>query len=150
MTAQSGRPPGRIMAFDFGKKRIGVAVSDEGRVLAQAVATVQVKAKAPLLPRLLDLIVEYGPTELLVGFPLNMDGSEGPSARASAAFAGDLGAASGLAVSLWDERLTTAWAERSLIEQDFRRKKRREVIDQVAAVLLLQGYLDRQRGGDAP
>jgi putative Holliday junction resolvase len=150
MSGEIGRHPGRIMAFDHGKRRIGVAVSDERRLLAQAVATIHVSSKAPALPRILELIGEYRPYELVVGHPLNMDGSAGPSAIRCEAFARELGEASSLPVSLWDERLTTSWAERSLIEQDFRRADRRKVIDQVAAVLLLQGFLDHRRLKEAP
>ncbi len=137
---------GKILALDLGRKRIGVAMSDEGGTHAFPLVTVQVVSGAKALARILELIGEQRPGELLVGLPLNMNGSRGPEALRCEAFARRLAEASGLPVSLWDERLTTAWAERSLIEQDVRRRRRRQVIDQAAAVLLLQGYLESRRG----
>jgi len=92
-----------------------------------------------------NLVREHQPTELVVGLPLNMNGSKGASAELCEEFARRLGEASGLPVHLEDERLTTAWAERSLIEQNMRRSRRRQVIDQAAATLLLQGWLARRR-----
>lgn len=138
---------GRVMAVDPGRRRIGVAISDETGLLAHPVATIHVRGADQALEELLALVREHRPVEIVVGLPLNMDGTRGPEAERAERFARRLEAASGLAVSLHDERLTTAWAERTLIERDLSRAKRRKVVDRLAAVILLQGWLDRRRAG---
>jgi putative Holliday junction resolvase len=140
--------PGKILAFDLGSKRIGVAAGDEAHGMAFPLVTLPVTSRAATLDRIMELVLEHRPAALVVGLPLNMNGSRGPAAARCEEFALRLGAASGLPVHLEDERLTTAWAERSLVEQNLRRNRRREVIDQAAAVLLLQGWLERRRSSE--
>lgn len=134
----------RVMGLDVGTKTVGVAVSDELGITAQGVTTVRRKNKQVDLAGLRKLIEDYGVQRIVVGLPLNMDGSEGPRALACRKYGEELGLASGLPVTLWDERLTTVAAERALLEADVSREKRRAVIDQVAACLMLQGWLDAQ------
>jgi putative Holliday junction resolvase len=134
------------MAVDVGTRRIGLAVSDECRRVAFPLVTVQVTSLARALDRVAELAREQGATALVVGLPVNMDGSEGPSARRCRRAAALLEERSGLPVTLADERLTTAMAQRSLIEADVSRSRRREVIDQAAAVLLLRDHLGETPG----
>jgi putative Holliday junction resolvase len=140
----------RIIGFDFGEKTIGVAVSDPLGMIAQGVKTIRRKGWKTDLALLRDIIHEYKAERLVVGLPRNMNGSLGPSADKVQEFIEKLRIFD-LPVIAEDERLTTVMAERALIEGDVSRKKRRMVIDQVAAALILQGYLDRfERGkGDA-
>lgn len=143
----------RTMGLDVGTKTVGVAVSDGLGITAQGVTTVRRTGLKADLAELERLIAEYEVTRAVVGLPLNMDGSEGERAAASRKFGEALGKATGLPVEYWDERLTTVAAERVLIEADVSRKKRRAVIDQMAAQLILQGWLDAHRpapAGDEP
>jgi putative holliday junction resolvase len=130
------------MGLDVGSKTIGVAASDELGLTAQPVTTVRRTNFKADLAELKRLAQERGITQLVVGLPLNMDGSEGPSA-AEARKVGDAAAqATALPVLYWDERMTTVAAQRALLESNVSRQKRKEVIDQVAAALILQGWLD--------
>ena len=136
-------PRGALIGLDLGSKTIGVAVSDPDRRLAAGVATIArtnftVDAKA-----LLALATERAATGFVLGLPINMDGSEGPRAQSTRAFARNLAKLTDLPIALWDERLSTAAVERGLIEADMSRKRRVEVIDQHAAIFILQGALDR-------
>lgn len=149
MTVNSGEA-GPVMAFDFGGRRIGAALSDGTGSMAFPLATVTTSGRAGAMERILNLIREHRPVKLVVGLPLNMDGTRGIQAERAAEFAASLQTAAGLPTILWDERLTTTWAERSLIAQDVRRSRRRQVRDQLAAVILLQGYLDHRRGEGPP
>ena len=139
----------RVMGLDLGDKRIGVALSDPLGWTAQGldVITGGGGAKGDIR-RIKEIAVKHEVGKVVVGLPLNMDGSAGPRAEKARDFAGRLAAALGLPVELWDERLTTAEAERLLIEADVRRAGRRRVIDKMAAVLILQNYLDR-KGSEA-
>jgi len=130
------------MGLDVGTKTVGVAVSDPLGITAQGVTTVRRTGLKRDLAALEALAREREVTRAVVGLPINMDGSEGPRAEASRAFARALEQALGIPVELWDERLSTVAAERALLEADVSRAKRREVIDQVAATLILQGWLD--------
>ncbi|WP_438434414.1 Holliday junction resolvase RuvX [Gorillibacterium sp. sgz500922] len=132
----------RIMGLDYGDKTIGVAVSDELGWTAQGVEVIRRKSKEEDRERLAALIREYGMDEIVVGMPKNMNGTIGPRGEASREFAERLHAWFGLPVHLWDERLTTVAAQRTLIEADVSRKKRKGVIDKMAAQLILQGFLD--------
>ena len=134
----------RTAALDVGDARIGVAVSDELGITAQGIGVVKRVGGRRDLEALTALLAHYAPSRLLVGLPLNMNGSEGPQAAKVRAFAEQVGAHLGLPLEFWDERLSTVAAERVLLEADVRRKRRREVVDQVAAVLILQGWLDRR------
>jgi putative Holliday junction resolvase len=135
----------RTLGLDVGTKTIGVAVSDGLGLTAQAVTTIRRTNLRADLAALSELAREHEATRLVVGLPLNMDGSEGPRAEASRKFADDAGQALSLPVEFWDERLSTVAAERTLLEADLSRARRRQVIDQVAAQFILQGWLDAQR-----
>ena len=135
----------RILGLDIGSKRIGVAVSDELGLTAQGIETLHRKNLDIDLGRILDLAKEYAVREIVVGMPYNMDGSEGPQAAFVREMMEQLSSRTELPVREWDERLTSAAAERTLLEADMSRAKRRKVIDKLAAVLILQGYLDRER-----
>ncbi|MFC0231782.1 Holliday junction resolvase RuvX [Bhargavaea ullalensis] len=136
----------RVMGFDVGTKTVGVAVSDAFGWTAQGVETIKINEEAGEfgLARIRELVSEYGVTSFVVGYPKNMNNTVGPRAEASARFAEMLEEEFSLPVELWDERLTTMAAERMLIEADVSRKKRKTVIDKMAAVMILQGWLDRK------
>ncbi|NOK10556.1 Holliday junction resolvase RuvX [Corallococcus exercitus] len=135
----------RTFGLDYGTKTIGVAVSDGLGLTAQAVTTVRRASLKADLAELSRLVKEHEVTRFVLGLPLNMNGSEGPRAEATRKFAEVLESALGLPVELWDERLSTVAAQRTLLEADVRREKRREVIDQLAAQFILQGWLDAHR-----
>ena len=133
----------RVLGMDIGSKRIGVAVSDELGLTAQGVRTILRKDLESDLEEITGLVRLYTVEEIVVGVPYNMDGSEGPAALAVREMMDRLAARVTVPVQEWDERLSTVAAERALLEADLSRAKRRKVIDKVAAVLILQGYLDR-------
>jgi len=133
----------RIAALDVGDARIGVAVSDELGITAQGVGLVRRVGGRRDLQALADILRPYAPERLVVGLPLNMNGTEGPQATRVRAFATEVAAHLSLPLDFWDERLTTVAAERALLEADMSRRRRREVVDKVAATLILQGYLAR-------
>lgn len=136
----------RTMGLDVGSKTIGVALSDELGWTAQGLKTIQINEEENLFgfDEIGKLIKEYDVGKIIVGLPKNMNGTIGPRAEASQFFAGVLEERFGLPVVLWDERLTTMAAERVLLEADLSRKKRKKVIDKMAAVMILQGYLNSQ------
>ncbi len=134
---------GALLGLDLGTKTIGVAVSDPDRKLATGVETIARKNFTVDAERLLALATERKIVGLVLGLPVNMDGSEGPRAQSTRAFARNLMKLTDLPIALWDERLSTAAVERQLIEADVSRKKRAAVIDQHAAAFILQGALDR-------
>jgi putative Holliday junction resolvase len=136
-------PRGALIGLDLGTKTIGVAASDPDRRLATPVETVARKRFSVDAARLLALAAERRAVGFVLGLPVNMDGSEGPRAQATRAFARNLSKLSELPIALWDERLSTAAVERALIEADASRAKRKAVIDQHAAAYILQGALDR-------
>ena len=136
-------PRGALIGLDLGTKTIGVAVSDPDRKLATGVETIAHKTFTADAKRLLDLATERRAVGLVLGLPINMDGSEGPRAQSTRAFARNLAKLTELPIALWDERLSTAAVERELISADVSRKKRAAVIDQHAAIYILQGALDR-------
>ena len=136
-------PRGALIGLDLGTKTIGVAVSDPDRKLAAGVTTIARKTFTADAKALLALAGERAATGFVLGLPVNMDGSEGPRAQSTRAFARNLAKLTELPIALWDERLSTAAVERSLIEADMSRKRRDEVIDQHAAAFILQGALDR-------
>ncbi|MBK7858287.1 MAG: Holliday junction resolvase RuvX [Archangiaceae bacterium] len=131
----------RALALDVGSKTIGLAGSDELGITAQPITTVRRTNLKADLQAVKEVISDRGITHLIVGLPLNMNGTEGPSA-VEARKVGEALTTDALTVIYWDERLTTTAAQRSLLETNTSRKKRKEVIDQVAAVLILQGWLD--------
>ena len=132
-----------LIGLDLGTKTIGVAATDPDRKLATAVETVARKTFSVDAKRLLALAAERNAVGFVLGLPLNMDGSEGPRAQSTRAFARNLGKLTELPIALWDERLSTAAVERDLIAADVSRQKRAAVIDQHAAAFILQGALDR-------
>lgn len=135
----------RVLGIDPGTKRVGIAVSDPTGTVAQPLSWIATEPEATLVERLTRLAREQEAQELVVGLPWRMDGSQGPEARAARQLAGRLREASGLPVTLVDERLTSVAAERALIAAGERRERRRQLSDQVAAALLLQGHLDSAR-----
>jgi len=136
-------PRGVLSGLDLGTKTIGVATSDPDRRIATAVETVARKNFTSDAQRLLALATERNAVGFVLGLPINMDGSEGPRAQSTRAFARNLAKLTELPIALWDERLSTAAVERTLIEADVSRSRRTAVIDQHAAMFILQGALDR-------
>lgn len=134
----------RIMGLDVGSKTVGVAISDAFGWTAQGIETVKINEEAGEfgIERIKVLVKEHTVTEFVVGFPKNMNNTVGPRAEASERYKQLLEETFGFPVKLWDERLTTMAAERMLIDADVSRKKRKLVIDKMAAVMILQGYLD--------
>ena len=139
-------PPRRaIAALDLGEKTVGVAVSDTLRSVATPLETIRRRKFTLDAARLLDIAEARDIAGFVLGLPLNMDGSEGPRCQSTRAFARNLSRLSDLPIGFWDERLSTVAAERALLEADTSRKRRGEVIDHVAAGVILQGVLDRLR-----
>ena len=136
-------PGARLMGLDLGTKTIGVAISDVNRSVGTALETIKRTKFRDDAARMAEIIADHGVGGIVVGLPLNMDGSEGPRAQSSRAYARNLSAATGLPVLLWDERLSTVAAERALLAADTSRKRRAATIDKVAAAYILQGVLDR-------
>jgi len=136
-------PRGALIGLDLGTKTIGVAVSDPDRRVAAPVETIARKKFTFDADRVLALAAERRAAGFVLGLPINMDGSEGPRAQATRAFARNLAQRTELPIALWDERLSTAAVERALIALDVSRARRKQVIDQHAAAFILQGALDR-------
>ena len=134
-----------LLGIDFGERRIGVAVSDELGVAARPLPVIERTSRAQDVARIGEIASHRKAHMIVIGLPLNMDGSAGPAARRAQRFAGLLRRELGMQVDVWDERLTTAEAERALIAAGERRARRREVRDGVAAALILQSYLDAHR-----
>ena len=144
-------PRGRILALDLGEKRLGVALSDPSGTVASPLATVPHRSRREDVERIVALSREHEVTAVVVGWPRNMDGTSGPTARRAEVFARALGRALSVPVELWDERLSSVAADRALLEADVTRRRRRDLRDRVAAALILQGWLDaRARGLPAP
>jgi putative holliday junction resolvase len=142
LPANSDRSPGRILGLDVGSKRIGVAVSDPLGITAQGLETILRKNKRSHFQQLEKLIQTYEIRELVVGYPLRMSGAEGIQAEKMQRFAAELRQRFQLPVHLWDERLTSAQANRLLRETNMSIKRRGEVVDRMAAVLILQSWMD--------
>ena len=136
---------GRIMGLDVGDKTIGVAVSDLMGLTAQGVKTVKRVGKKKDVEELKAIIKERQVTKIVSGLPKNMNGTLGPQGEKVIKFCELLEQETGIKIEYWDERLSTVAAERTLIQGNVRRENRKGVIDMVAAVIILQGYLDRQR-----
>lgn len=138
----------RIMGLDFGSKTVGVAVSDPLLLTAQGVEIIRRKEENKLrrtLARIEELIEEYEVEELVLGLPKHLNGSEGVRVELTEEFRDKLERRTGLPVVMWDERLTTVSADRTMMEAGIRRERRKEYVDKLAAVFILQGYLDRKR-----
>ena len=134
---------GGVAGLDLGDKTIGVALSDLRRSVATPVEVIRREKFTADATRLLALLTARGAAGIILGLPLNMDGSEGPRVQSTRAFARNLEKLTALPITFWDERLSTVAAERALLEADTSRKGRKEVIDKVAASYILQGALDR-------
>ncbi len=137
----------RIMGLDVGSRTVGVAVSDEMGWTAQGIETISINEDRNQFgfERIGEIIKEYRIEQIIVGLPKNMNNTIGPRGEASMAYAEELRSRFQLPVQLWDERLSTMAAERVLLEADVSRKKRKKVIDKMAAVMILQGFLDSQQ-----
>ncbi|MGE5390705.1 MAG: Holliday junction resolvase RuvX [Deltaproteobacteria bacterium] len=135
----------RILGLDVGQKRIGIALSDPMGWTAQGHSVLQ-RTSGDDMARIMALCRENEVESIVVGLPLNMNGTEGPKAIEIREYASELGEYTGLPVELWDERLTTVTAEKVLIQADVSRRKRKQVIDKMAATFILQSYLDSHAG----
>lgn len=138
----------RIMGLDFGSRTVGVAISDELLLTAQGVETIRRKDENKLrrtMARIEELIEAYEVEEIVLGLPKNMNATEGTRVELTREFCEKLERRTGLPVILWDERLTTVEAEKILMESGVRREDRKEYVDKIAAVLILQNYLDNRR-----
>ena len=141
--------PGRILALDVGARRIGIAISDPLGLTAQGLATLQRRNRRYDLAELRKVLEAHEVREIVVGNPLRMSGESGIQAEKMASFAAQLEKAFGLPLHLWDERLSTAEAHRLLDETEIRDSRRKEVIDKMAAVLILQSFLDARAANSA-
>lgn len=138
----------RIMGLDFGSKTVGVAISDPLLITAQGMEIIRRKEENKLrqtLARIEQLILEYEVTEIVLGYPKNMNDSEGERIEKTKEFADKLTRRTGLPVAFWDERLTTVAADRAMMDAGIRRENRKEHVDKLAAVFILQGYLDYRK-----
>jgi len=137
-------PPGRpLVGLDVGTKTIGIAVSDRGRRIATARETIRRTKFGPDAARLLDLVQRELAAAVIIGLPISMDGTEGPRAQSTRAFARNLAGLTDLPIAFWDERLSSAAVERMLIAADRSRARRAVLVDKLAAAYILQGALDR-------
>ena len=136
---------GRLMALDVGTKTIGIAISDTTRLVASGLETLQRTKFGADAVHLAAVVATHAVIGMVIGLPVNLDGSNGPRVQSTRTFAGNLLRLLPLPILLWDERLSTVAAERALLEADASRKRRKEVIDKVAANIILQGALDRLR-----
>jgi putative holliday junction resolvase len=134
---------GALIGVDPGAKRIGAAACDPGRLIASPIAQIQRTKLAADADQILALAAGRDAVGIVIGLPLNMDGSNGPAAQSARSFAGNLAKLTVLPITMWDERLTTSAVNRTLIDADASRKRRGEVIDKLAAAYLLQGLIDR-------
>ena len=138
----------RIMGLDFGSKTVGVAISDPLLITAQGIEIIHRKEENKLrqtLARIEELIEEYEVSEIVLGLPKNMNDTLGERARLSVEFKEKLERRTGLSVSMWDERLTTVAADKAMMEAGIRREHRKDHVDKIAAVFILQGYLDLRK-----
>lgn len=138
----------RIMGLDFGSKTVGVAISDPLLITAQGIEIIRRKDENKLrqtLARIEELIQEYQVEEIVLGLPRNMNDTLGPRAEMTLDFMDKLSRRTGLPVHTWDERLTTVAADKAMMEAGIRREKRKDYVDKIAAVFILQGYLDLRR-----
>ena len=138
-------PGQRLLGLDLGEKTIGLALSDTMATIATPMETLPRGKFSNDAAKILSLIAEHNIGALVIGLPLNMDGSDGPSAQSARAFARNLAARNQLPMVLWDERLSTAAVTRALLDADASRRRRDQVVDKMAAAYILQGALDRLR-----
>ena len=140
----------KMLGLDLGEKRIGVAVSDdEGRVAMPAGTLAGDKPQAEVIADILDLAQQYAAERIVVGMPTSLSGQAGPAAQKASDFVAALGERSAVEIAVWDERLTTAQAEKAMLADGVSRQRRRSNIDKVAAALILQSYLDAHADDEA-
>lgn len=135
----------RVLGLDIGEKRIGVALSDPGGIIAGALEVVEKESRDAALEQIIGLVGEHGAERIVVGMPLSMNGTPGKQAQVVQSFIESLKERTEIPVETWDERLSTVAAERMLVEAGVKRDKRKKRIDSIAAAFILQGYLDRER-----
>lgn len=138
----------RILGLDFGSKTVGVAISDPLGFTAQGLEIIRRDRESKIrqtLARIEEIIEEYEVKSIVLGLPKNMDGTEGERVQKTRAFAEDIERRTGIEVQFWDERLTTVAADKIMMETGIRRENRKEYVDEIAAMLILQGYLDSKR-----
>jgi putative holliday junction resolvase len=145
VVALAGTPKRPLIGIDVGTKTLGLALSDVTLMIASSLETIRRVKFTPDAARLIEIAAKFEVCGFVLGLPVNLDGTEGPRAQATRAFVRNLTKLTPLPMLFWDERWSTVAAERSLIEADASRKRRAEVIDQVAATIILQGALDRMR-----
>ena len=138
---------GKLLGLDLGTKTIGVAISDAMRYSATPVETIKRTKLTQDAERIVALIAENAAVAIILGLPLNMDGSEGPRVQSTRSFARNLAQKITIPIAFWDERLSTSAVTRMMIEADLRRDRRAEIVDKLAASYILQGALDRLRRG---
>lgn len=131
-----------IIGLDLGKKRIGVAVSDINQKVASPYLVIENKKFTEIVSIIQNIIIERNICAIIIGDPINMDGSIGPKSQSSKTFMNNLSKIVNIPILLWDERLSTVYAEKTLLEADLSRKKRKKIIDKIAASVILQGFLD--------
>lgn len=139
----------RLMGLDFGSKTVGVAISDPLLVTSQSLEIIRRKEENKLrqtLARIEELITEYGVTEIVLGYPKNMNDTEGERAKLSLEFKDKLERRTGLPVHMWDERLTTVEADNIMKEVGIRRENRKDYVDMIAAQIILEGYMEYHKG----
>jgi len=132
----------RILALDYGSKRIGIALSDELGITAGGLTTINRKGRLQDIEKISRIVEEYGVEEVVIGYPLRLDGTEGIQCEKVSRYADILSSNLSIPVIKWDESLSTKEAETILIEADIKPRKRREVVDKLAAAIILQGYLN--------
>jgi putative Holliday junction resolvase len=142
--------PGRVLALDVGARRIGVALSDSTRTLASPLTTLPAEPRATIFARIVQLLAQNDVTALVVGLPLSLNGEIGPQAKVVQEFVEQLRPVVGVPIHLVDERLTSVAAERMMIDLGMRPEQRKARIDQVAASLILQDFLDGARPRETP
>jgi putative Holliday junction resolvase len=142
-------PGHRLIGLDLGTRTIGIALSDVSRTIATPYGTIRRTKFTQDVNDLLAVVERQGVGGMVIGYPLNLDGSRGPRAQSSESFARNLGERTPLPITLWDERLSTAAVTRTLLAADSSRKRRAEVVDKMAAAFILQGALDRLGYGQA-
>lgn len=138
----------RILGIDYGDKRLGLALSDPLGMMAMPLSVLERTSDESAIAAIEKIIAEKDVEKIIVGLPLNMNGTRGPMAEKSTKFADALGKSTGVAVELCDERLSTMSAEKALLEGDVRREKRKGLRDKIAAQIILQSYLDRHASGN--
>lgn len=136
---------GRLLALDVGETTIGLALSDAGRMIASPLFTIERRKFSKDIEQLKDVIAEHSVTGLVVGYPVNMDGSQGPRTQSVRTFVSNVKKHIALPVLLWDERMTTMAVERVMLQADMSRARRAELVDKLAAGYILQGVLDRMK-----